>query len=168
MYKQHLLNCIEKELNICRRLFTKIPADKMNFRPKEGVRSILELLQYLSFIGSAMPDYWLNKEALDMNVYFGTCISQAKTITPEQFPTIMNEQILKIKAVFEQITEEDLIKKEVTYPWGSKAPLGEAIITTSIKWLAAYKLQLFLFIKLTDDQKLTTADAWVLSELGPM
>jgi hypothetical protein len=168
MYKQHLFNCIDKEINICRRLYTKIPADKMNFRPKNGVRSILELLQYLSFIGSAMPDYWLNNEAVDMSVYFGNCISQAKTLTPEQFPTIMNEQILKIKALFEQITEEDLIKKEVPYPWGSKAPLGEAIITTSIKWLAAYKLQLFLFIKLTDDQKLTTADAWVLSELGPM
>ena len=47
MYKQHLLNNIEKEINICRRLYTKIPPGQMNFRPKEGVRSILELLQYL-------------------------------------------------------------------------------------------------------------------------
>ena len=44
-----------------------------------------------------------------------------------------------------------------------KASLGEGIIATSVKWLSAYKLQLFLFIKLTGDQTLTTADAWVLT-----
>jgi hypothetical protein len=60
-----------------------------------------------------------------------------------------------------------LFQKGVVYPWtGIKAPLGEAIIATSVKWLSAYKLQLFLFIKLCGDQQLTTADAWELTELS--
>jgi hypothetical protein len=83
----------------------------------------------------------------------------------EQFLTVMDEQISTIKDLFNQISEEDLFYKEITYPWGGKASLGEGIIATSIKWLSAYKLQLFLFIKLSGDQKLTTADAWVLTEL---
>ena len=167
MYKQHLLNSIEKEINICRRLYTRIPPGQMNFRPKEGVRSTLELLQYLGCIGSTMLIYWLKKDETDFNTFFGATTTTATAMPHEQFLTVMDEQISTIKDLFNQITEEDLFYKEITYPWGSKASLGEGIIATSIKWLAAYKLQLFLFIKLSGDQKLTTADAWVLTELQP-
>jgi len=166
MYKQHLLNNIEKEINICRRLYTRIPSSQMNFRPKEGVRSILELLQYLGFIGSAMLIYWLKKDDTDFRTFLGTKTIAAKAIPHDQFLTVMDNQMVTIKDLFNQISEEDLFHKEITYPWGGKAPMGEAIIATSIKWLSAYKLQLFLFIKLCGDQKLTTADAWVLTEMS--
>ena len=166
MYKQHLFNNIEKEINICRRLYTRIPPDQMDFRPKEGIRSILEILQYLGFIGSYMLSYWLKKDDTDFNTFFGTKSIAAKAMPHEQFLTVMDEQMALIKDLFNQISEEDLFRKEITYPWGGKAPLGEGIIATSIKWLSAYKLQMFLFIKLSDDQKLTTADAWVLTELS--
>lgn len=167
MYKQHLLNSIEKEINICLRLYTKISPDKINFRPKEGVRSTLELFQYLSVIGSAMLIYWLEKDNADFNTFYGTTMDLSKTIPYEKIPTVMDEQLATIKDLFNKISEEDLFHKEITYPWnGVKAPLGEAIIATSIKWLAAYKLQLFLFIKLCGDEKLATADAWVLTEMS--
>jgi hypothetical protein len=165
MYKQHLLNNIEKEINICRRLYTKIPADQMNFRPKEGIRSILELLQYLSVIGSVMPAYWLKEDDGDFNSFFGNMAAKPKNMKHEDFLAVTTEQISLIRTLFDKITEEDLIKKEVTYPWGGKAPMGEAIMATSVKWLAAYKLQLLLFIKLCSDQKLGTGDAWVLTEI---
>ena len=125
MYKQHLLNSIEKEINICRRLYTKIPPDQMNFRPKEGVRSTLELLQYLGFIGSLMLSYWLKKEDTDFRTFYGTKIDLSKAMPHEQFLTVMDEQMATIKDLFNQISEEDLFHKEITYPWGGKAPLGE-------------------------------------------
>ena len=164
MYKQHLLNSIEKEINICRRLYTKIPPDQMNFRPKEGVRSTLEILQYLCIIGSAMLSYWLKKDDTDFNTFFGNASGAAKAIQYEHFSELMDEQMATIKDLFNQISEEDLFHKEITYPWGGKAPLGEGIIGTSIKFLAAYKLQLFSYIKLSTDQKLGTADAWMLTD----
>jgi hypothetical protein len=166
MYKQHLLNNIEKEINICRRLYTKIPPAQMNFRPKEGLRSILELLQYLTLIGSIMPGYWLKKDDRDFNTFFDSVDKASKTIPHEQFLAAMDEQTTVIRKLFNQISEDDLANKEVEYPWGGKAPMGEAIITTSIKFLTGYKLQLFLFIKLCDDQKLTTPDAWFLTDLS--
>ena len=163
MYKQHLLENILKEINICRRLYTKIPHDQINFRPKEGIRSILELLQYLSVIGKAMPAYWLTKDDTDFNTFFGTAITASKAMPYEQFLAAMDEQTATIKDLFDQISDDDLINKEVVYPWGGTAPMGEAIIATSIKFMAAYKLQLFLFIKLSGDQPLATADAWALT-----
>ena len=166
MYKQHLLNNIEKEINICRRLYTKITKGKENFRPKEGLRSILELLQYLTIVGSAMPRYWLKKDDSDFNTFFDAINTAAKTMPYEQFLTAMDEQKAIIRDLLNQISEEDLINKEVIYPWGGTAAWGEAIIATSIKFLTGYKLQLFLFIKLCDDQKLATPDAWFVSDLS--
>lgn len=164
MYKQHLLNNIEKEINICRRLYTKIPYGKKDFRPKEGIRSIMELLQYLGIIGKIMPAYWLKKDDTDFTAFFNAMEQPTKAMRFEQFLTVMDEQMATIRELFDQISEEDLINKEVAYPWGGKAPLGEALIATSIKFLSGYKLQLFLFIKLCDDQKLATPDAWFLTD----
>jgi hypothetical protein len=166
MYKQHLLNNIEKEINICRRLYTKVPPDQINFRPKEGVRSTMEILQYLCIIGGAMLSYWLKEDDTDFNTFFGNASTASKTIQCEHFLTLMDEQMATIKNLFNQISEEDLFHKEITYPWGGTAPLGEGIIGTSIKFLAAYKLQLFSYIKLSTDQKLGTADAWMLTDLS--
>jgi len=164
MYKEHLLNNIEKEINICRRLYTKIPPGKMDFRPKEGLRSILELLQYLGIVGSALPYYWLKKEGTDFFAFFGEGDKAAKAMPHERFLTVMDAQMATIRDLFNEISEDDLMNKEIDYPWGGKAPMGEAIVATSIKFLTGYKLQLFLFIKLCDDQKLTTPDAWFLTD----
>jgi len=165
MYKEHLLNNIEKEINICQRLYTKIPPGKMDFRPKEGLRSISELLQYLGIVGSALPYYWLKKQGTDFFAFFGEIDKVAKTMPPEQFPVVMDAQMATIRDLLNEISEDDLMNKKIEYPWGGKAPMGEAIITTSIKFLTGYKLQLFSLIKLCDDQKLTTADAWFLTDL---
>lgn len=166
MYKQHLLNSIEKEINICRRLYTKLPPDQMNYTPGEGVRTALELLQYLSIAGTIMPAYWVKEAGTDFGAYYGAKVAGSKTMSHEQFLTVMEEQANVAKKLFNGLSDEDLLHKEVAYPWnGVKALLGEAIMATSVKWLAAYKLQLFLYIKLCGDKQLGTADAWVLTEL---
>ena len=113
MYKQHLLNNIEKEINICRRLYTKIPPGQMDFRPKEGIRSILELLQYLTIIASIMPAYWLKKDDTYFNTFFSTMEKPTRTIPHEQFITAMNKQMETIRDLFNQISEDDLMNKEV-------------------------------------------------------
>jgi hypothetical protein len=112
-----------------------------------------------------MPAYWLKEDDGDFNSFFGNMAAKPKNMKHEDFLAVTTEQISLIRTLFDKITEEDLIKKEVTYPWGGKAPMGEAIMATSVKWLAAYKLQLLLFIKLCSDQKLGTGDAWVLTEI---
>ncbi len=77
----------------------------------------------------------------------------------------MDDQIELTNNLLDQISEDDLFHKEVIYPWGGKAPFGEAIISTSIKFMSGYKLQLFYLIRLCTDEKLGTADAWFKTEL---
>ena len=165
MYKQDLLNSIIDEMKICRRLYTKIPKDKMDFRPKADMRSIHELLQYICIVGAALPDYWLNESETDFFAAFNVKAAASKEIPHEQFLSVMNDQIELTKKLFDQISEDDLLNKEVIYPWGGKAPFGEALIASSVKFLTGYKLQLFLYVRMCSEQKLGTPDAWFITEL---
>ncbi len=167
MFKQFLLNSIVKEMKIIRRLATKIPADQHEYRPKENMRSYKELLQYLSVCGTNSISYWYRKDtAVDFRTFVTeVAVNAQKNISPQNFVAAMDAQIELVTKLFEQISEEDLLNKEVDYPGGDKGKLGEAIIETSIKWLTAYKMQLFLKLKLSSDQELKTPDLWRKTEL---
>jgi hypothetical protein len=165
MQKQVLLNSIVKEMKIVRRLSTKIPANQSDFRPKDNVRSTTELLQYLSNCGTGMIRYWYRKNDTDFRTFYAALNEPGKTITVDTFAAAMDTQIELINKLFEEITEDDLVNKIVDYPWGEKAPLGEAILETCIKWMTGYKMQLFLKLKLSSDENLTTPDLWRKTEL---
>ena len=166
MFKQFLLNSIVHEMKVIRRLATKIEGGQAEYRPKEGIRSINELLQYLSLCGTNTIRYWYRKDtSVDFRTFISEAVTGAKEITAQNFVAAMDNQIKLITELFENITEEELLNKEVDYPWGEKAKLGEAIINTSIKWLTGYKVQLFLKLKLSSDQELKTPDLWRNTEL---
>jgi hypothetical protein len=152
-------------MKIVRRLSTKIPAEQIDFRPKEGIRSTMELLQYISYSATGMLQYWYRENDLDFRTFYATLTTRSKSVTHENFIREMDYQIELVTKLFDKITEEDLLTKEVDYPWGEKALLGEAIIETSIKWITGYKMQLFLKLKLSTDEKLTTPDLWRKTEM---
>ncbi|MCX6200401.1 MAG: hypothetical protein NTY88_14470 [Bacteroidetes bacterium] len=58
MYKQHLLHSIEREIQLAKQLVPFIDETKLDFRSGEKTRSILEVMQYLSTIGSVMMQYY--------------------------------------------------------------------------------------------------------------
>jgi hypothetical protein len=165
MYKQFLLNSIIKEMKIVRRLSTKIPKDQLDFRKKEGMRSTLELLQYLSSCGTGMLLYWYKTDDSDFRTFYGTLNEKSKTITYDNFVAAMDAQIELITILFDNITEEDLLNKQVDLPGGEKVCLAEGILETNIKWITAYKMQLFLALKLTTEEKLATGDLWRKTEI---
>ncbi len=166
MFKEYLLNSITQEMKLIRRLASKVPADKMNYKATNDTRSIGELLQYLSFSGTGFLRFWYRTDESDLKTFFGALRAEAALLTPmtpELFVQAMDKQIAEVTQIFEGIAESDLHNKQVTYPWGDTAPLGAAIIETSVKWLSAYKLQLFTLIKQGTGQKLNTPDAWRLT-----
>jgi hypothetical protein len=165
MHKEILLDSIIKEMKIIRRLGSKVTMDNINYRPKEGMRSMLELLQYLSYCGTAVVSFWYRKDGSDIKTFYAPITEKAKTVTLDQFVALMDEQIEKIKILFDNITDDDLENKVVEYPWKETARLREAILVTSIKWLTAYKTQLFLYLKLSTENKFTTPDLWRLTEI---
>ncbi|HLX91329.1 MAG TPA: hypothetical protein VKR32_06580 [Puia sp.] len=165
MYKTQLQNAIVDEMKICKILYTKIPHDKIDFRPKSDMRSIIELLQYLAVVGTALPDFWLNEPENDFFVSFAKKQAASRQMQHDRFLSAMDDEIRLTQKLFDRITDDEILNREVLYPWGGKAMFGEAIIASSVKFLTGYKLQLFLMIRMCTDQKLGTADAWFKTEL---
>ncbi len=160
MLKETLHKNIVKDLKVVRRLITKINPDAAEYKPIENIRSILEVLQYLSSCSTNIIRFWYNEDQSDPRGFLTKLRKDDPIVTLENAITIFDAQIALVDDLFANITEDEIQNKEVTYPWGGKGTLGEGIIETSIKWLAAYKMQLFLYIKITSNQSLTTPDLW--------
>lgn len=160
MYKDHLYKNLEREIVLLKQLAASITEKDLDFRPHEKVRSNIELMRYLSGLGANMlrwfidndlsPDEWLKIR------------EHQKTLTLENFPSRLDEQLATIKAYMDALTEEQLLNKVVTLPSKEQMVLGEAIINAPIKWLASYRMQLFVNLKLNGHESLSTKEAWTV------
>lgn len=168
MYKSFIKNSLVKDLMIIRRLITKIPADRADFRPQENMRSTIELLRYLSNCGTGIIRFWYSDGSEDYRTFYMPLVQRVKDLDLQGAEKEMEAQIALVEELFEKITDEDLLTKEVQYPWGETGLMGEALINTCVKWLAAYKLQLFVNMKMSTGQQLATPDLWRKTELEEM
>ena len=165
MYKEHLLLNIKREITLLKQLGANIKPDDLDFRPSEKVRSTYELMQYLSGIGSTMFRWFLvnditpevRKEIADYRA----------TLTIENFSERLEEQWKEIENYMAGVTEEQLMQMQVELPWKEKMPLGAAIIAAPVKWLTAYRMELFLYLKMNGQHELVTKHAWVPEEIRP-
>ncbi|MDI1354879.1 MAG: hypothetical protein PSX36_08175 [bacterium] len=158
MYKQHLLLSLEKEINLLKQLAPLIEERDFDYRPAEKVRSTRELMQYLSNIGSNMMRWFVlndltKEEWVKIREY-------RSTLTLANFTERLDKQMEDIKMYMEQITDDDLFSKEVELPNKDKMPLGMAIINAPIKWLTAYRMELFLYLKMNGRSEISTREAW--------
>jgi len=159
--KEQILKSIEKEFKIIDHLYSKIPEGKSDFKPCENTRTIIELLRYITWCGLGTlktfidgdedsPNYEMYKELLE----------KSKSMRFEDFPEAMNKQLEEIKILFEKFDDKDLLEKMVMMPNQEKYPLGESIIDTSVKHLTAYRMQLYIYLKILG-VKLNTVNCWL-------
>ena len=162
MYKQHLLENIEREIKLLKQLSSLIEEKDLSYRPTEKVRSTFELMQYLSTIGEYMLRH-LTKNDIDEAARL-QYKEYRSSLTRENFIERLDKQLEEIKAHFAEINEDDLMNKEVTLPTRETMPLGVAIINAPIKWLTAYRMELFLYLKLNGNSTIGTKEAWVINQ----
>jgi hypothetical protein len=162
-HKQNLLNVIEKEIELIKTLSSKVTKEILDYAPQEGMRTTLEVMQYLTWCGSSTITYFLLDDPSKAKENYTQFMEDAKSVTYENFKERMDAELYIIKECFEKISEEDLITKEVMLPWKEPMPLGQAIIETTVKWLTGYKMQLYLYMK-QNGFKLGTGDCWIYTE----
>jgi predicted enzyme related to lactoylglutathione lyase len=159
-HKNYLLRCIETEIGSCKHLYTTIPEGMLDFRPRENMRTMEELLRYLTWTGVSTIAHYLNdlpEGITHARKYYSERNADLDLCT---FPVAMDAQMAEIRAKLAAITDEELITRRVMYPWGVETSLGEAIVETTVKWLSAYKMQLFLYIKMAGSD-INTMDCWI-------
>lgn len=162
MFKHHLLQNLQREIFLLKQLAKHIDQNDLDFRPNEKMRSTYELMQYLSGIGATMMR-WFVKNDLTKEEWV-KIREYRKTVTRENFQERLDEQMVQIQMYMDLITEEALNTQEVELPSKEKMVLGSAIINAPIKWLAAYRMQLFVYLKMNGKIELGTKEAWILGE----
>lgn len=152
--KQWLAESMAKDCRTCIHLFGKIPESLYGWRPNEDQRSVEELLGYLSVCAISALKGFLEPEKGWRDHY----IAQVKGMSVKQFPEFMEKQAQEIETYFNALTEADL-DKEVKMPWGETMNVGYAILYAPAKWLPAYRMQLFLYMK-QNGIKVSTPNLW--------
>lgn len=160
MYKQQLLQNLQREIFLLKQMAPLIEERDLDFRPAEKMRSTLELMQYLGGVGATMLR-WFIKNDLTPEEWV-KIREHRKTLTRENFKDFLDKQMEDIVMYMDMITEEDLVKKEVELPSKEKMVLGTAIINAPIKWLAAYRYQLFMYLKMNGKVDIGTKEAWTV------
>ncbi len=155
--KDQIAASMARECDISKHLHTKLTVKSYGYKPTEGQRTTIELLQYLSICGIA------GIQSLHQSSWkvFGEYRKRSADLKPEEFPAAMDRQKKEIHDYFASITEHTLESQDAMLPIGGTQALGMAILDLPFKWLAAYKMQLFLYAKATGASEIGTANAWM-------
>lgn len=158
--KNLLLDSMLHEYNLIEHLYTKLPEGSMEWRPAENMRSTIELLRYLAFIGTSSVETlhkggWGVPENIDK---LRARSAATKELQPADIPAAIEREKHNIKELMSAITPEDL-ETETVFPWGEKTKLGRALLESPLKYLTAYRMQLFLYAK-QNGADIGTANNW--------
>ena len=157
--KQDVLDSMIRECKHCLYLFNKLPKTAYAYQPSATQRTTQELLRYLSVCGIATAE----SMAAGNWTPYETHVSRTKDMSPTEFPAAMLLQMKMLGGFFAELTDGDLQNKKFTTPWGDQLSLGRALMEMPLKFLTAYRMQLFLYAKhFVPDLK--TMDCWAGAE----
>jgi hypothetical protein len=154
--KDQFAQSLARECDIAIHLFSKLSPEAYEYQPSPEQRTTVNLLRYLSVCASAGIRCIVEKDWK----LFAEYRERVKDMPATEFPAAMERQKQEILDFFASITEEALGSQEGLMPGGATLPVGLAIMEGPLKWLAAYKMQLFLYAKATGATELKTSNLW--------
>ena len=155
--KEEFKRACAEEIRVIRHIATKIDPAKLDWRPSQNQRSTIELLRYLSLCGAG-PVQALLKD--DWGV-IGEYQKRAEALGLEGFDAAMTSQQREIESLVDGVAPSDLSTRQCKLPWGVTLPLGEALFNSALRFLIAYRMQLFLYAKQSGASELNTHNAWM-------
>lgn len=158
--KDLIISAIAREIAVIVPLGKQVKREDLSFRLFKGGRTIEETMRYLTWCSVSITKYYLDNETSLQQAY--THYQKKYESYPiEEFIPVMYKQFKEIRLLFTEVTDEDLKYKQVDTAWKETMPLGEAILQTTLKYLTAYRMQLFLMLKAAGHNDLNTLDCWI-------
>ncbi len=156
--KSELVSALQNEVRILLHLAGKIDRAQLDYRPTPKQRSTVELLKYLSMMGPALVQA-AKAGAFDEAAW--TAAEQAAAARSyEQTIETIAAQSDAYAALLADVSDDDL-RTEVD-PFGAfKTSRGAFLVTQVLCGCAAYRTQLFLYLKASGREELDTWNLWV-------
>jgi len=160
-YKEIIIADFEQEVKILKHLHTKITPELMDYRPQEGMRSLRELLTYLSYCSIQVLHFYSTTETNREKVIEKVKALMEEASTQPDFPSALDYHYKTFVDMLNSIPEEDLFNKMVKHGhFKEEVILGTALQHSAFKNLSAYRMQLFLYLKLAGQTDLNTFNNW--------
>lgn len=153
--KEQFIKTIQHETNVCKHLYSKMTPEALDYRPTPGQRSMLELLQYLTTLVIVPAKAIVSN---DWN-HVRDDLERAKSMNAGQFCEAMDKQCEELVRLIADVSENDLLEKTAQTPMGP-FQLGEALVLFPMKFIACYRMQMFLYLKAAGVSDIGTYNCW--------
>jgi len=154
--KSELVACLQNEVRILLHLIGKIDRSAVDYRPTPKQRSTLDLLRYLSIMGPTLIRIANNQAD------FGTWNAETEAASARNFDQTV-AKIAEQKQTYETLLagmSDETLRSEIDNFDGSKTSRGVFIVKYVVQGHAAYRTQLFLYLKSCGCEELNTRNLW--------
>jgi hypothetical protein len=154
--KEELISSLQNEVRILLHLASKIDPKHIDYRPTAKQRSIIELLRYLSIMGPGLVP------AIKTGTFDGAAWQAATAAAEKMDLSAVLASIEKQSAGYAEslgaFTEADF-RGEIEM-FGRKASRGSIIVNLVLCGFAAYRTQLFIYLKACGRDEMNTMNLW--------
>jgi hypothetical protein len=158
--KDELLSALRNEVRILLHLASKVDPAKLDYRPTSRQRSTIELLRYMTIVGP------IHLRAIKAGVFdreawgnaWRTGEATAKAMNLEEVKDEIGKQPALFAELLNSCSDADLRAEMEMF--GGKASRGSWIVSLVLCHYAAYRMQLFLYLKASGREELDTLNLW--------
>jgi hypothetical protein len=155
--KEELIASLQNEVRILLHLAGKIDRNKLDYRPTPKQRSTIELLRYLVVMGPALI------RAIKAGAFDGAAwqaaIDEANTMNFDQVLGAIEKQNGAYAQLLSTFSDADF-RSELDLFGTGKQSRGAIIVNMVLEGCAAYRTQLFLYLKSSGREELNTMNLW--------
>src|SRR5688572_13829510 len=156
--KSELIALLQIEVRVLLHLAGKIDRTAIDYRPTPKQRSTIELLRYLTMMGPMLVRY-AKGDPLDAAA-MAEAMRTAATLNVEQTVTAIAAQADLYAALLADMSDDDF-RAETRGIDGSPTTRGAFMVNHVVGQCAAYRMQLFLYLKACGREELNTMNLWL-------
>jgi hypothetical protein len=158
--KEELITSLQHEVRILVHLAGKVDKSKLDYRPTPKQRSILELLQYMAIMGPTQVAV-IKTGIFDrptLSAAWTPADAASKAMNFDEAVAAIQKQSDEYARVLGGWTEADF-RAEIDM-FGNKFTRGHLLVNLVLSGFAAYRMQLFCYLKLCGREELDTMNLW--------
>ena len=163
--KEELVAMLQNEVRILVHLAGKVDKKMLDYRPTPKQRSTLELLRYMAIMGPTQLAV-IERGVFDratLSATWSPAEAEAKKMSFDRAVAAIGRQSDEYARRLEAWTDADF-RKEVDM-FGRKSSRGLLVITLVLNGHAAYRTQLFLYLKACGREELSTMNLWAGADM---
>src|SRR6185503_10214434 len=155
--KQELIALLQNEARILLHLVGKVDRNKLDYRPTPKQRSTKELLQYLVVMGP-MLIRGIKAGAFD-GAAWGAATAEANAMNYDQIMGALQKQSSTYAELLGGFSDADF-RSEIDLFGNGKSSRGAVLVNLVAGGHAAYRTQLFCYLKANGRDELNTMNLW--------